>query len=215
MTKRESQCLPVLTRQTVAKDGSATLAFRVFCPSQEATLSLDHCRACERCDGVEAGAMPGDTWLRCHPEVDDGREEQLVGELLARGLTAVDRDVPASFLAGLFAQGALDELPVVDETGRIVGAVSELSLARAGGVDRALPRGIQLRHVRERLARATAADVMQPAIVVHEGDSAHDAAVELAARHGRCAHVVNSEGRPVGVVRDVEVVRAASKARGG
>lgn len=214
MKKGSQQCLPVLTRQTVAKDGSASLAFRVFCPSEAATLSLDHCRACDRCDGVEAGALPGETWLRCRPDIGDEGEERMVGEILRRGFTAVSADVPASFLASLFAEGGLDEVPVVDETGRILGAVSELSLARAGGVDRALPRGVQLRHVRERLARATAADVMQPAIVVREGDSAHDAAIELAAHHGRCAHVVNSEGRPVGVVRDVDVVRAVGKPRG-
>lgn len=203
-------CLPVLTRTTVEADGSVSLVHRVFCPGQTATLSLEHCRACVRCESIDGEGA--DAWLSCEPPDSDANAESVAGELVRRELTAVASDVPARFVVALVVGSETQaEVAVVDDTGRLVGAVTEAAVARAAGIELVMVRRVALEDVRARLRDRTTGSIMQPAVIVRESETAHDAALQLAARHGRWAHVVNSEGRPIGVLRDVDAMRASRR----
>jgi len=145
---------------------------------------------------------------------------------MERDVVTVRPDTDVEGLLRLMRQHELPGLPVTDESGRLLGIVTESDLVlRDEDADLHLPHHIDLwggviflepiKHYEERLRRAfaaTVADMMTPdPITVSPENSVQDAARLIAQRKHNRLPVVDAEGRLVGVVTRVDVLEALTR----
>jgi CBS domain-containing protein len=139
---------------------------------------------------------------------------------------AVRPDDAVESLLRVMRKHELPGVPVIDDSGRVVGIVTEADLViRDENADLHLPHHIDLlggviflepmKHYEERLRRAiasTVAEMMTPdPVTVGPDDSIRDAARIIAERHHNRLPVVDGEGRLLGVVTRVDVLEALTR----
>lgn len=145
---------------------------------------------------------------------------------MERDVVSVRPDGDVESLLRLMREHELPGVPVTDESGRLLGIVTESDLVlRDEDADLHLPHHIDLwggmiflepiKHYEERLRRAFAAmvsDMMTPdPITVSPEDTVEDAAKLIAERRHNRLPVVDADGRLVGVVTRVDVLEALTR----
>jgi len=149
-----------------------------------------------------------------------------VADIMERDVVAVRREDDVDTLLRVLREHELPGVPVVDESDRVVGIVTEADLViRDEDADLHLPHHIDLlggviflepiKHYEERLRRAlasTVADMMTPhPVTVSPRDSIRQAARVIAERRHNRLPVVDDEGRLLGVVTRLDVLEALTR----
>jgi len=198
----------VLGRTVVGADGKARRSLHVFCTAQRASQPLERCRTCVDCLGMDAGDEP--RWIDCgdrapHPPVsvdladpasgaapDASTALTPVGAVALPRVVCVRADVPVTLVLRLVGPEGLAGLPVVDDEGRLLGALRPAAeLAQRG------------RH-----ELTTALSFMRRADEAVCEDEPLWAAVRSMARgHLRVVPIVTRDGVVSGLLRDVDALR--------
>jgi CBS domain-containing protein len=142
---------------------------------------------------------------------------------MERDIVSVRPDADVESLLRLMRQHELPGVPVTDDSGRLLGIVTESDLVlRDEDADLHLPHHIDLwggviflesvKHYEERLRRAFAAEVSDmmtsDPITVQADDSVQHAAKLIAEHKHNRLPVVDAEGRLLGIVTRVDVLEA-------
>jgi CBS domain-containing protein len=187
--------LPVSTRHVVGLDRVEHRSLLVFCPELEESTSLDRCGKCPRCVGFDAGDVPGARpAVLCGARGDDRKGgDTPVGRVLSRHAACIDGEAP------LEALDALDGLqsagvPVVDDGLHLLGVV----MPHESGAIRGPAR--QRMRVLEATRTGHAA--------IDERSSVSVALTRMAGAHARRLPVVARDGTVVGVIEDLDALRA-------
>jgi CBS domain-containing protein len=174
-----------------------------YCHRDEKSLSLGECLLCRHCAGLcqrrDGGAAVfcrheaarracdeergGSRWLHA------GAESTPLRSLLGRQVICVRPRVAIDLLTNLLLDLGISGVPVVDESGHPIGVVSRTDVVNAGG-------------------DGTVADHMTPlAFTLPEAASVLDAATLMASESIHHVPVVAPDGRVVGVVSALDVMR--------
>ncbi len=236
--------LAVRVRRTEQGDGESVLDLSVFCPLRGHSMSLDDCSGCERCEGLTLEAGGGQAFLRCHcrPTPQEGgnverraREgglasasQTLISEVMTADVLCVSPDLAVEALTTMFLERNISGAPVVDDSGRPVGVVSKTDLVREqwdAGQDQETERlmirrqGYEVElgpgfHA-ERIARATVGEIMMPiAFTLPETASVSRAAALMALEGVHRLPVVSEEGKVVGILSAMDILRWLAEAEG-
>jgi CBS domain-containing protein len=139
-----------------------------------------------------------------------------VREIMTKDLTAVEKDIPVRELIFILNNADMPNMPVVDEEGRLTGFISEKDLIRA-----ALPGYFEMLHSTSfipdmnQLARKLSQIADQPierfirttVMSVSEDDDDLQAADLIIRKGVKNVPVVDQEGRLVGRVRRIDLLR--------
>lgn len=119
-----------------------------------------------------------------------------VGEIMERHVVTVPAEMPVTEVARLMAERRISGVPVVEEQDRVLGVVSASDVVRraAGGVE-----------------RLTAADIMTPGAYSVAPDDAVWELARLLVRAGIHRALVMEQGRLVGIVSTLDVLRAVAE----
>ena len=172
---------PILHLEIVDAEGRRlSCAHRVFCALRLRSVALRECCACARCDAIVDGEPPA---VECAltPEAE-GAGEALVLHVLDRGVLAIASGSTALQARRLLVEPGRRELPVVDASSHVVGVVRDVDIESHLVV-----------------APATASP-----LVIRESLTVRNALRTLAAAHLREATVVDHDGVPIGVFRDLD-----------
>jgi CBS-domain-containing membrane protein len=205
---------PVLVRRILRRDGTENVGFSVYCTEDGHALDLDACRACAVCDGVFA-ADDGAAEVRCRPR---STPPEAPGGLMRGAITCVEEDVTSAQITPLFLERGVETVLVVDADGHLMGTIRSGDLARAAsaphipGLDPELAL-VALRETSARFAELRADALMSTAVRIDDGDDLERAVRKLARAHARELVIISRDGEPVGVVRDVDIVRAVARLR--
>jgi CBS domain-containing protein len=123
-----------------------------------------------------------------------------VGELMTPDPVRVQSNAPLARAAHLLDQHHVHGLPVVDESGALVGVVSQTDMLRARTTEHlwASWRGLQVRHL-----------MTSPALTVSADTSLTDAAARMEEYQVHRLVVVGPDGTsPIGIVSTSDMVRA-------
>ena len=132
---------PIQVRSTEYGEGEMLEARSVRCPLSKASVALEHCMGCERCEGHVAQPN-GDASLLCRIPVaalprtpapqDLGMrlKSTPVSQVMTANVKCVDTELNLEELAQVFEQKHIRAAPVVDEEGVLVGMVSKSDLVR-------------------------------------------------------------------------------------
>ncbi len=200
-----ARALEIHALQILAAGGRWTTFSSVRCLDRRRSLPLDTCLTCERSGGLTDAPAGQGRFVDCRaaspgapipiargaadpePSVADRTP---VADLCARGVVAVRGDLPLVDVAPLLLERDLDALPVVDADGRAVGIVSKTDLLRPWP------------------AAATVFDGMtHAALTVSEGAPVSEAAALMVAHGVHQLPVVDGDGRVVGLVGSLELLR--------
>jgi CBS domain-containing protein len=137
----------------------------------------------------------------------------LVKDVMTAQVIWVEHDTPFTAIAGALREFRVSAFPVLDDTGRVIGVVSESDLlakqALAGGEDEMPGRitGILHKHEMEK-ARATTAEALMtsPPVVVRPDDTVEHAARLMYLRRVKRVPVVDESGRLTGIVSRADVL---------
>ena len=199
---RRSEEHPILVRDLLRSDGSRTIAFRVFCPRNDRSVSVSECEACPRC--LEIGAEgPGANGRVCCEAIPPTSEslsaDGAVGSVLRESIFCVESDLSVTSVVAVLVERGLSGVFVVDVDGRLLGLIRELDLVRSR--QRAILGAAKPQET------ATADEIMSSAIAICEDTPVRDAIRRLARSHLRDAAIVARTGELVGVLRDVDGLR--------
>lgn len=215
---RETQgvTLPIHRVSTGLGEGEEAVRWTVRCPASQHMVDLKTCEDCPHLERVQEAAT-GPESLHCHPEVHPPPpppgeayeplltsllEHTRVDELMTQDVYCVGEEMLAEELAELFATRKVSGVPVLDETERLVGVVSRSDLLRTSDEEEDTPR------LHPERAGATASELMNASpVVVREGTTVPQAAAVMAAARVHRVLVVSAEGRVVGVLSAMDVVR--------
>jgi CBS domain-containing protein len=182
---------PILRLSVVGPDGVPADRLQVFCRLQKTSVPVGVCVGCFHCDAVTGGSHPAIECTISLPEsetVDRLGETTAVGSVLSSGASVVADTCMLHDAVRLLGDGPDPFVGVVDEADVLVGIVHEMSIASGpdeGKVDVA----------------------MTSPVVVPENLPVRAALRVLAAAHSRAAVVVDREGHPLGVFRDIDGMR--------
>lgn len=200
----------------------------VHCPRGGRLVSVEECETCDFNDGFHLDRTDRDSFLKC--TYDAGKEatppaaptgarvrEVPVSEVMTRRVISVLPELPVIDLLRILVERSISGVPVVDEAGRPIGVVSKSDLLReqhhsveafarrttTGGWEIEL-EGASLDH----LEQATVADIMMPfAFSVRESASVAQAAELMAYEGVHRLPVVGSDGRVVGIISALDILR--------
>lgn len=134
---------------------------------------------------------------------------QPVSEYMTREVETVSPGTALPFIAAMLERWNFSAVPVVDDTGAVVGVVSRTDLLRVGRIEAARrPRGNALR-----LPSRTAAEVMTQGAYVVAPHTPMARAAALMWSHRVHRVFVVGEGRLLGVVSTIDVAAAVRDAR--
>ncbi|HEY7737995.1 MAG TPA: CBS domain-containing protein [Candidatus Limnocylindria bacterium] len=125
-----------------------------------------------------------------------------VADLMSPDPVVVRDDAPLARAARLLDEHRVHGLPVVDETGALVGVVSQTDMLRARTTEHLWSswRGLQVRHL-----------MSAPALTVKATSSLTEAAGRMEENHVHRLVVVGPDGAtPVGIVSTSDLIRAMS-----
>jgi len=233
----DSQRLVIRPVRTLSGDGEVSTTLTVWCPRKAQALEVDTCADCERCHGWVLDPTDRDSFLMCNPgeekrAMPTANEETpgpAVREIMSKGARVVRPDVSVEAAADLMIEMGISGVPVVDKEGRPIGVLSKSDLVRAmrdsggdgemerkermtvGDVEVDLPPGF---HV-ERLVKATVGELMTPiAFSVGEDTSVARAAALMAYEGVHRVPVTSEDGRVIGVLSSMDVLRWVAKEGG-
>jgi CBS domain-containing protein len=196
---------PILHLEVVDHDQVRAGVARVFCRLQRRSVDVDVCRSCPPAQAIHDGATPS---VECDVVAPAGvldadllglRTE--VGTLLEGGSTVVADSASLEDAIGVLRVGDLRSVAVVGGNHVLVGVLHDVALS-----------------ARRRSAAGAPVDlrtVMSRALAIHEATPVRRALLFLASAHLRQAAVVDGDGVPLGIFRDVDGLRWIARARGG
>jgi CBS domain-containing protein len=129
-----------------------------------------------------------------------------VSDLMTRHPIVIRADAPLADAAVLLEANRVHGLPVVDETGSLVGVVSQTDMLRARTTEHlwAAWRGLKVRHL-----------MTSPALTVSSDESLTAAATRMEENQVHRLVVLASDGvSPIGIVSTTDIVRAMLQERG-
>ncbi|MCA9597046.1 MAG: CBS domain-containing protein [Myxococcales bacterium] len=237
----ERQHLAVKLRR-VASDDATDVTLSVFCPAQGASVSVEECMTCDRCEGLHVDPTETDTFLVCSlaaiPAAEEPRppapattppDATPVTEVMTSAVLCVSADTTLEALTSLFLEHGISGAPVVDDQGRPIGVVSKTDLLRemtvrgqteevesrtfrVHGWDIDLGRGFHLAEV----AQARVRDIMMPLAYALPESAPLSLAAALMAQEGvhRVPVVSGNDGSVVGIVSALDVLRWLARSEG-
>ncbi len=139
-----------------------------------------------------------------------------VSEIMTKDLTAVEKDIPVRELVFILNSAEMPNMPVVDDDGVLIGVISEKDLIKA-----ALPGYFEMLHstsfipdlnqLSNKLAKIAQDPVekymKRDVIAISIDDDDLQAADLLIRKNLKSVPVVDKEGRLVGVVRRIDLLR--------
>ncbi|GEJ59165.1 CBS domain-containing protein [Anaeromyxobacter diazotrophicus] len=197
--------LSVMTLEIAGAASTRTLS-AVLCPREQRAKPLDDCLPCVDSQGEarDPGARPGfveclgEGPARAAPAREPGDPEASLADrtpvqaVMTRVVIAVQADLPLERARALFLERGIGGAPVVDDAGKPLGILSKTDLLRAGA---GRPGG-------------TVADEMsRNVLTLPEQAPISEAAALLAAEGVHRAPVVGREGRVVGIVTVLDLLR--------
>lgn len=195
---------PILRLDVVGPNGTRQTEYRVFCKYQQRSVPIGTCCACAHCDAIASSPEPSVECIvpleETEPVPDPRGERTAVGGVLARGASVLDPSVTVREALALLRAENRRSVAVVDENRSIIGVVHEASFVPKPGARREPPDESIMR-------------IMSGSIVIDESLSVRKALEVLAASHLREATVVNAEGVPLGLFRDIDGLRWLVDAR--
>lgn len=129
-----------------------------------------------------------------------------VGELMTYDPILVREDEPLTHAAGLIEQHRIHGLPVVDETGSLVGVVSQTDMLRARTTEHLWSawRGLKVRHL-----------MTAPALTIETDATVEQAAARMEQNQVHRLVVVEAGGAaPIGIISTSDIVRAMAAQAG-
>jgi CBS domain-containing protein len=184
---------PILRLHVLSREGTYSASDRVFCRYRHASVPVEECVNCIRCDAIRAGSAPT---VDCTiPDAPPGAE---VGTLLCTGATVLEQSAPLRDALRLLHNENRHSIAVVDDDKRLVGIVHEMAFVRPPA---------------PRRADEDVTVAMSTAIALHERTPVRIALRLLASSHLREATVVSSDGTPLGIFRDVDGLHWIARAR--
>jgi CBS domain-containing protein len=135
-----------------------------------------------------------------------------VRDIMTTDVVAVRASASFKEIAAKLREHRVSAIPVLDETGTVIGVVSEadLLLKEAFEEEPGIPgvaHGILIRRDREKAEGITAADLMSsPAVTVDPGDSVEHAARLMYARRVKRIPVTDAAGQLIGMVSRADVL---------
>jgi hypothetical protein len=172
--------LPISTLTVIERDGSMVRTLHVFCPMDDRTVSVERCVGCPMCQRMDASDASRRPSVACSFEAPSvSQHNPGVGRTLSRFATCMREDAVNVVSPTPPPTAAL---PVVDEHLHLVGFLEPG--ARIGANDGALGRALE-----EHTAL--------PVALAH-----------MARRRLRQAPVVDRDGTVVGVLDDLDAMRA-------
>ncbi len=162
-----------------------------------------------------------------HPTRSVTGPPERVGQIMQTHVVSVPPDLPVADLLPMLLNKPYKALPVVDAEGHVLGMVTDGDLLRAQGLG--LPRSV-LEAIQDqgaagfaevlqavRASGKTARDIMgvRPAALIGPQDSIDDAARRMVQHGVKRLPVVDHEGRLIGILARLDVLRAASSLPGG
>ena len=196
---------PILHLEVVHHDQVRDGVARVFCRLQRRSIDVDVCRTCPPAQAIHGGATPSVDCDVVAPagtlDADPLGLRTEVGTLLEGGSTVIADSASLADALGVIRAGDLRSVAVVGGDHVLVGVLHDVAL-----------------EARRRSAGGAPVDlrtVMSHALAIHESTPVRRALLFLASAHLRQAAVVDSEGVPLGIFRDVDGLRWLARARGG
>lgn len=206
----------------------------VPCPRRERSVSMDDCAVCPDNGGLHLDPVDRTTSMVCkwnEPDLDAAPDQvetrranplTPVASIMARDVVCVGPNLSVEELIMLFLDRSISGAPVVDERGTPIGVISETDLIRATreeddtdevdmtpiapwqGPEAELQAGY---HVHSR-RRTTARELMTPVVLtVHESANIGQAASMMAYEGVHRLPVVSDEGRVVGLLSTLDILR--------
>ncbi len=139
-----------------------------------------------------------------------------VREIMTKDLTAVEKDIPVRELIFILNSADMPSMPIVDAAGKLIGVISEKDLIKA-----ALPGYFEMLHSTSfipdlnQLSKKLAQIAHDPierymktdVITISDMDDDLQAADIIIRKNLKSLPVVDKEGRLVGVVRRIDLLR--------
>lgn len=190
---------PILHLEVLRPDGSREEQRRVFCRQQRRSVDAGTCHGCVHCGLVTGGPDPAIVCSipRTREELtsDPTGERTEVGAVLRRSVVAIDPAAPIGDALAALRGEDRRSIAVVDGARALVGVVHEMAFLS--------PRD----------PAQDVAGAMSSALALHESTPVRRALRLLASAHLREATVVDGEGVPLGVFRDIDGLRWLAAAR--
>jgi CBS domain-containing protein len=204
----ETHKLRVHTRNTILNDGGSSTEMTVYCPHQQQTIEVGECVECVRRQDISAGTVTCRAEGSTRPQLQKAggcahwiTDSVPIGSVMTRNVTCVAAGLPTDSLAALLIELGASGVPVVDEDGAPIGLVSKTDL------------------VRERVEGDESVDIvaniMTPiAFTLDEHAPISKAAALMALEGVHQLPVVSSEGRVVGLLTSMDVLRWLARQSG-
>lgn len=196
---------PILHLEVVDREGARLAQQRVFCRLRRESVDVDYCRSCFRAYAVQEGPSPS---VDCNVVAPDQALEPdplgmrtEVGLLLRGGAVVVGTSASVADALRVLRAHDLRSVAVVGGDRILVGVLYDVALSERGD--------------KPERARDAVTTVMSHALAIHESTPVRRALRFLAAAHLREAAVVDSEGIPLGLFRDVDGLHWLARAREG
>lgn len=219
--------LQVQVRRTVGADGEVVEAASVPCPRRAASVPVDECLFCERCEGLEPDGKGG-AELLCEvgsrawsPTPGTTLGTITVSTLMTPAVVCVKEDVDVETVARLLLELGVSGLPVVTADGHPLGVITKTDLVRhqyeegdavslTPAESAELGPGIHAERV-----PISASEVMTPiSFQVLESASVGAAAALMAYEGVHRLPVVDEEDRVVGVITALDIARWVAETEG-
>jgi len=136
-----------------------------------------------------------------------------VKDVMTTNVVWVERDTPFAAIAAALHQYRVSAFPVLDETGQVIGVVSEsdlLSKLALGGGEDGMPgmiNGILRQHEMEKARAVTAEELMtSPAVTISPDDTLEQAARLMYVRRVKRLPVADADNHLAGIVSRADVL---------
>jgi CBS domain-containing protein len=194
-TRRVSH--PILRLDVLTPEGTKE-SLRVFCQYQGRSVPVGVCCACKHCDAIQPEPAPSVDCtvplIEKQTAADPQGTTTEVGKLLKAGTLVIDEKCSFGIALDLLRAGEHSSVAVVDADQILLGIVHEMSTELC-----------------EAFEPVTTA--MSSAVAIHEAMPIRKALRLLASTHSRQATVVTSDGKPLGIFRDVDGMAWIARAR--
>jgi len=225
--------LPVRVRSTTEADGSLATRLTVYCPTHESSVAVTECESCARCGDVVI-SRHGASFVVCSPageRLEPSRQAKLLRrilpsaadvtpcrEVMTSNVLCVTSEVALGQVITLLLERGISGAPVVDQNGLPIGIVSKTDLLRdqddLGDLSEVERPPVSARVPIEssgyhlEAETRTVADVMMPVAFVLPEDAPLSHAVALmSAENVHRIPLVGSDGRVVGILTPMDVLR--------
>ena len=217
--------LEIRSRQTVEREGAVRIELTVQCPLRSNAVSLEECIRCEHCVALRIETEGESTRLVCRaPSQSDAASSDFqesgsaydytpLLDVMTKDVVCLSPEIDVATVARLLLERNIGGAPVVDADGRPVGVVSKTDVLRA--CCDAFSAGRSAAEAGREFAGLRVADIMTPmAFSLPQGESVARAAAVMAFERVHRIPVVASDGKVVGLVSAIDVLRWLAKDHG-